>query len=42
MLLTCDAYDNVIRWIPPLIVTEAEIVGALTIFAAALDTVAAG
>jgi 4-aminobutyrate aminotransferase len=42
MLLTCGTYDNVIRWIPPLVVTEAEIDEALTIFAAALDTVAAG
>ena len=25
MLLTCGTYDNVIRWIPPLVVTEAEI-----------------
>ena len=39
MLLTCGTYDNVIRWIPPLVVTEAEIDEALTIFAAALDTV---
>ena len=39
MLLTCGTYDNVIRWIPPLVVTEAEIAEALTIFAAALDTV---
>jgi 4-aminobutyrate aminotransferase len=42
MLLTCGTYDNVIRWIPPLVVTEGEITEALTIFAAALDTVAAG
>jgi 4-aminobutyrate aminotransferase len=42
MLLTCGTYDNVIRWIPPLVVTESEITEALTIFAAALDTVAAG
>jgi len=39
MLLTCGTYDNVIRWIPPLVVTEAEITEALTIFAAALDMV---
>ena len=42
MLLTCGTYDNVIRWIPPLVVTEAEIAEALAIFAGALDTVAAG
>jgi 4-aminobutyrate aminotransferase-like enzyme len=37
MLLTCGAYDNVIRWIPPLVVSQEEIAEALTIFAAALD-----
>jgi 4-aminobutyrate aminotransferase len=42
MLLTCGTYDNVIRWIPPLVVTEAEMAEALTIFATALDTVVAG
>ena len=42
MLLTCGTYDNVIRWIPPLVVTEAEIAEALTIFAAALDSVVTG
>ena len=42
ILLTCGTYDNVIRWIPPLVVTEAEIAEALAIFAGALDTVAAG
>jgi 4-aminobutyrate aminotransferase len=40
MLLTCGAYDNVIRWIPPLVVNEQELADALTVFAAALDTVA--
>lgn len=40
MLLTCGTYDNVIRWIPPLVVTKAEIDEALKIFAAALDAVA--
>jgi 4-aminobutyrate aminotransferase len=39
MLLTCGTYDNVIRWIPPLVVTEAEIDEALGIFAAALDRI---
>jgi 4-aminobutyrate aminotransferase len=38
MLLTCGTYDNVIRWIPPLIVSESEMAEALKIFAAALDT----
>jgi 4-aminobutyrate aminotransferase len=40
MLLTCGTYDNVIRWIPPLIVTKEQVDEALTIFAASLDTVA--
>ena len=39
MLLTCGTYDNVIRWIPPLVVTEAQIDEGLQIFAAALDSV---
>lgn len=39
MLLTCSTYDNVIRWIPPLVVTEAEIAEGLQIFAGALDKV---
>jgi 4-aminobutyrate aminotransferase len=39
MLLTCGTYDNVIRWIPPLVVSEAEIDEALKIFASALDAV---
>ncbi|MGQ9489452.1 MAG: aspartate aminotransferase family protein [Anaerolineae bacterium] len=39
LLLTCGTYDNVIRWIPPLVVTEAEIEEGLQIFAAALDRV---
>jgi len=37
LLLTCGTYDNVIRWIPPLVVTQDEIEEALDIFAAALD-----
>ncbi len=36
MLLTCGAYGNVIRWIPPLVVNQSQIQEALTIFAAAL------
>jgi 4-aminobutyrate aminotransferase len=40
MLLTCGTYDNVIRWIPPLVVTEEQIEEALQIFASALDRVA--
>ncbi len=37
LLLTCGTYENVIRWIPPLVVTEQQIDEALRIFAAALD-----
>ena len=36
LLLTCGTYDNVIRWIPPLVVNEAQIDDALAIFAEAL------
>jgi 4-aminobutyrate aminotransferase-like enzyme len=37
LFLTCGTYQNVIRWIPPLVVTEAQIDESLKIFAAALD-----
>jgi 4-aminobutyrate aminotransferase len=36
MLLTCGSYDNTIRWIPPLVVTESQIKEALGIFERAL------
>jgi 4-aminobutyrate aminotransferase len=36
LLLTCGSYGNVIRWIPPLVVTETQINEALTIFNEAL------
>ncbi len=36
MLLTCGTYDNVIRWIPPLIAAQKEIDDAAEIFAQAL------
>jgi len=36
LLLSCGTYDNVIRWIPPLIVTEQQVNDGLGIFAAAL------
>ena len=39
MLLTCGTYDNVIRWIPPLIVTNEQIDEAIRIFAEALKVV---
>ncbi len=36
MLLTCGPWDNTIRWIPPLIVTERQIDDAAAIFAKSL------
>jgi 4-aminobutyrate aminotransferase len=39
LLLTCGAYGNVIRWIPPLIVNEAQIDEAVAIFARAVEAV---
>jgi 4-aminobutyrate aminotransferase len=36
LLLTCGTFDNVIRWIPPLIVSEKEIDSAVEIFADAM------
>jgi 4-aminobutyrate aminotransferase-like enzyme len=36
LLLSCGSYRNVIRWIPPLVVTEKQIEEALSIFEAAL------
>jgi 4-aminobutyrate aminotransferase len=36
LLLTCGSYENVIRWIPPLVVNEAQIDAALAIFAEGL------
>lgn len=41
LLLTCGTYQNIIRWIPPLVVTEQQIDEALSIFAAALDRASA-
>lgn len=37
LLLTCGSYGNVVRWIPPLIVTPAQIDDALAIFKEALQ-----
>jgi len=37
LLLTCGPYGNVIRWIPPLIVTRSQIRDALAVFEAALN-----
>jgi 4-aminobutyrate aminotransferase len=39
LLLTCGTFENVIRWIPPLVVTDDEIDQALALFASALDLV---
>lgn len=36
LLLTCGSYGNVIRWIPPLITTRAQVDDALGIFRSAL------
>jgi 4-aminobutyrate aminotransferase len=39
MLLTCGPWDNTIRWIPPLVVSAAQIDQALAILAEALHEV---
>jgi 4-aminobutyrate aminotransferase-like enzyme len=36
MLLTCGTFGNVIRWIPPLVVNQAQIQESLAIFADSL------
>jgi 4-aminobutyrate aminotransferase len=36
LLLTCGTFENVIRWIPPLVVTDEQIDDALAVFARAL------
>jgi 4-aminobutyrate aminotransferase len=36
LLLTCGTFENVIRWIPPLVVSDAQIDDALAVFARAL------
>ena len=41
LLLTCGTYDNVIRWIPPLNVTEQQIDDAIDIFSGSLKSVIA-
>jgi 4-aminobutyrate aminotransferase len=40
MLLTCGPFDNVIRWIPPLVVEESQINDALGVFKNALASTA--
>jgi 4-aminobutyrate aminotransferase len=37
LLLTCGPWDNTVRWIPPLIVNEAQIKEAMGIFEKALQ-----
>ncbi len=39
LLLTCGSYKNVIRWIPPLVVTEEQITESLSIFESSLTEV---
>ena len=39
LLLTCGTDDNVIRWMPPLIIGERELEAGLRIFEAALESV---
>jgi len=41
LLLTCATHDNVIRWIPPLVVSDAQIDAALASFERALERAAA-
>ena len=36
LLLTCGTFNNVVRWIPPLVVTEAQIEEGLSLFRNAL------
>jgi 4-aminobutyrate aminotransferase len=38
LLLSCGTFGNVVRWIPPLVVTESQIAEGLSIFARALET----
>ena len=40
LLLTCGPWDNTIRWIPPLIVTEEQVEAGLDIFERALQKIA--
>ncbi|VEU33401.1 unnamed protein product [Pseudo-nitzschia multistriata] len=42
LLLSCGTYDNVIRWVPPLIVTENQIDDAMDIFEQAVMNATGG
>ena len=37
LILTCGTYDNIIRWIPPLVITEEQLADGLGIFEDALE-----
>jgi len=39
LLLSCGTYKNIIRWIPPLVVSELQINDAVTIFEQSLNSV---
>merc|ERR1712025_688336 len=39
LLLSCGTHENVIRWIPPLVVTEAQIDEAVSIFEQAVKDI---
>jgi len=40
LLLTCGPWDNTVRWIPPLVVTQQQIEEALAIFKQAVEEIA--
>ena len=39
LLLSCGTYSNIIRWIPPLIVTREQVSEALSLFEEALEDI---
>lgn len=39
LLLTCGTFGNVIRWVPPLVVTEGQIAAALEIMDDAFEEI---
>jgi len=42
LLLTCGTWDNIVRWIPPLIVNDQQVGKALDIFSQALEQLPSG
>jgi len=40
LILTCGTYDNIIRWIPPLITNEEQLDEGLAVFKKALELAA--